>query len=308
MVNIYLKTCGQPDCTNTSTFGVEGTKKTEFCVEHAPQGMVFMYHKTCSQPACTQRPSYGVVGTKKLLFCRQHAPQGMVYVRNKLCGHPNCTKTPCFGVEGTKSAKFCREHAPQEMVNVNAKTCGRPDCTKRPVFGVAGTKKRVFCSQHATHGMVDVSIKLCDHPNCTKAPRFGIEGTIEGGFRLQHATDDMTNRKTGRLRGNIVGGVRERSIADSSNLTGDLFSSWGFGARKRPHLTSILSASAPPPIKTESGERWVGFDAMSNDLRLNPHRSALLSICSYRFHSSLLRRAKRPKSLSTAAALRRHQQ
>lgn len=39
-----------------------------------------VYNKRCGYPGCTKGPSYGVAGTKKREFCAQHATEGMVNV------------------------------------------------------------------------------------------------------------------------------------------------------------------------------------------------------------------------------------
>ena len=40
MVDLRTKRCGHPGCTMCATFGVQGSKKAEFCGRHAKTGMV----------------------------------------------------------------------------------------------------------------------------------------------------------------------------------------------------------------------------------------------------------------------------
>lgn len=42
MVNLYSKNCNHPGCDKIPWFGVEGSKKMEFCAEHAVQGMIYL--------------------------------------------------------------------------------------------------------------------------------------------------------------------------------------------------------------------------------------------------------------------------
>ncbi|CAM9718416.1 unnamed protein product, partial [Ectocarpus sp. 12 AP-2014] len=40
-------------------------------------------HKGCGHPGCIKRPSFGIDGSKKAEFCSQHSQQGMVNVVSK---------------------------------------------------------------------------------------------------------------------------------------------------------------------------------------------------------------------------------
>eukprot|EP00752_Nemacystus_decipiens_P017620 g15791.t1 len=119
--------------------------------------MVNIYGKMCAHPKCSKNPSFGVAGTKRREFCSEHAEIGMVNIYGPCrCAHPGCCKYPSFGTAGTKKAEFCREHAKVGMVNLHSKKCAHPKCSKYPSFGVAGTKRREFCAGHAKDGMVPV--------------------------------------------------------------------------------------------------------------------------------------------------------
>ncbi|CBN77521.1 EsV-1-7 [Ectocarpus siliculosus] len=92
--------------------------------------MVDVVNRRCRHPGCTKRPSFGQDGSKKQEFCAQHAHQGMVDIVSKRCARPGCMKQPRFGNEGSKKPEFCAQHAPQDMVDVLSKRCAHPGCTK----------------------------------------------------------------------------------------------------------------------------------------------------------------------------------
>eukprot|EP00752_Nemacystus_decipiens_P016879 g15111.t1 len=123
--------CGHPGCTTRPSFGVEGgSKKAEFCAQHAKAGMLDVVHK---------RPSYGVEGSsKKAELCAQHAKAGMVDVVGKRCGHPGCTTSPSYGVEGSSK----KAEAPStRRVDVVKKSTLRRSCNRPSLDymnGVAG--------------------------------------------------------------------------------------------------------------------------------------------------------------------------
>ncbi|CAN0032688.1 unnamed protein product [Ectocarpus fasciculatus] len=45
--------------------------------------MINVRRKRCGHPGCTKRPSYGNPGSKKAEFCTQHAQHDMVNVRRE---------------------------------------------------------------------------------------------------------------------------------------------------------------------------------------------------------------------------------
>ena len=49
-----------------------------------------------------KRAHYGVEGTKRAEFCAQHAREGFVNVLGARCTHQGCSKRPTFGVPGQK--------------------------------------------------------------------------------------------------------------------------------------------------------------------------------------------------------------
>ena len=78
-----------------------------------------MVRKRCLYGSCSKRPSFGVSGTKKAEYCAQHAPHGLVDIVNKRCAHEGCSKRPSFGVLGTKKAEYCAQHAPHGLVDIS---------------------------------------------------------------------------------------------------------------------------------------------------------------------------------------------
>ena len=77
-------------------------------------------------------PSYGVAGSKKAEYCAQHALEGMVHVRSKKCAGDGCSKQPSYGVAGSKKAEYCAQHALEGMVDVYSKRCAGDGCSKQP--------------------------------------------------------------------------------------------------------------------------------------------------------------------------------
>lgn len=58
--------------------------------------------KECDFTGCPKRAHYGVDGTKRAEFCAQHAQDGFVNVLAPRCKHQGCAKRPTFGVPGEK--------------------------------------------------------------------------------------------------------------------------------------------------------------------------------------------------------------
>ncbi|CAB1096544.1 unnamed protein product [Ectocarpus sp. CCAP 1310/34] len=171
MTNVAKKRSSHPGCIKIPSFGNDGSKKAEFCSQHAQQGMVDVCSKRCCHPDCTTRPNYGEDGSKKAEFCSQHARQGMLNIRSKRCCHPNCTKGPSFGEDGSKNAEFCCQYALQGMVDVVNRKCRHPGCKKRASYGQDGSKKTELCAQHALrYGQCS---KRCGHLQCTKRASYG---------------------------------------------------------------------------------------------------------------------------------------
>ena len=149
--------------------------------------MIDVKKRKCRTENCGREPSFGVAGTKKREYCAQHAPDGMVNFKNRKCRTQGYGKGSLFGVAGTKTAEYCAQHTPDGMVDVCSRKCRTESCGKKPSFGVAGTKKREYCAQHAPNGMVDVKNKKCRTQGCGKGPSFGVAGTTTAEYCAQHA-------------------------------------------------------------------------------------------------------------------------
>ena len=65
-------------CSSQPSFGVEGNKTAEFCLQHAKEGIVNVKDRNCAQPTCNKRPSHGVKSSKAAEFSAGHAKEGMV--------------------------------------------------------------------------------------------------------------------------------------------------------------------------------------------------------------------------------------
>lgn len=61
--------------------------------------------KECDHPGCPKRAHYGVDGTRRAEFCAQHAHDGYVNVLGPRCAHPACSKRPTFGLPGKKVSR-----------------------------------------------------------------------------------------------------------------------------------------------------------------------------------------------------------
>ena len=81
------KRCGHHGCTKTPSFGMNGSRKREFCSQH-------MKRAGCGHHGCTKTPSFGMDGSRKGEFCSQHMKGGVVDLKDKRCGHYGCIKTP----------------------------------------------------------------------------------------------------------------------------------------------------------------------------------------------------------------------
>lgn len=49
--------------------------------------MLDVVRKRCSHGGCAKTPSFGVDGSKRADFCSQHAKEGVVNVVSKMCSH-----------------------------------------------------------------------------------------------------------------------------------------------------------------------------------------------------------------------------
>eukprot|EP00752_Nemacystus_decipiens_P013852 g12298.t1 len=170
--------CEDPTCSKQASYGVEGTRRRQFCAQHAAEGMVDVCSKRCVGEGCSKHATFGVEGSRKREYCAKHADWGMVDLKlMRRCGFEGCSKHPSFGVEGGKR-EFCAEHADDFMVDLKAaRKCEFGGCLKYPSFGEPGSGKRRFCSEHADVGMVDQKTwKRCARGGCSKHRSYGLEG------------------------------------------------------------------------------------------------------------------------------------
>ncbi|CAN0506083.1 unnamed protein product [Ectocarpus sp. 12 AP-2014] len=156
-----MSQCGHAKCTKRPTYGVAGSKKREFCSQHARDGMVNVNNKRCIQPNCTTIPSFAAVGSKKAEFCSQHAREGMVDVRSRRCSQRGCNTQPSLGEAGgsSKIPGACKAHASETMVGLRSKRCARRGCTLRPSYmSGQGNEKAEFCGKHANDQILGAGI------------------------------------------------------------------------------------------------------------------------------------------------------
>ena len=121
MVGLGSKRCLHHGCTKQPSFGVDGSKRVEFCFEHKRDGMVDLRSKRCLQTGCTKQPSCGADGSKRVEFCFEHKRDGMVDLKHRRCLHTDCTIRPSFGVEGSNKATVCAHHATQGMTRTRSR-------------------------------------------------------------------------------------------------------------------------------------------------------------------------------------------
>ena len=195
-------------------FGHEGTKKGQFCSQHAEEGMVDVLHKRCSHDGCTKRPIFGHEGTKKAQFCSQHAEEGMMDVHNRRCSHDGCTKQPIFGHESTKKAQFCGQHAEEGMVDVHNKRCSHDDCTTKPSWGLVIDSEAIVCAQHKgdLEGEKVSFNTRCDVNGCNKLARRG-QGAYQQSRRCHVHDPSPKNGNDNGLGGGLGKGATRRSTS-----------------------------------------------------------------------------------------------
>lgn len=126
-------------CSKQASYGVEGSRRRQFCAQHAEDGMIDVCSKRCIFEGCSKHPTFGVAGSRKREFCSKHAGQGMMDLKlMKRCEYIGCSKHPSYGVEGGKR-EFCAEHAEEGMV-ATGKRSARGSSSATPAYG--GKKQR----------------------------------------------------------------------------------------------------------------------------------------------------------------------
>ncbi|CAM9531785.1 unnamed protein product [Sphacelaria rigidula] len=194
MLNVN-KRCGEKGCSKPASFGAAGGGKAEFCVTHAPAGMLNVESMRCSEASCSKRASFGAAACKKVKFCATHTPAGAVDVK-KRCGEASCSKRPSFSAAYGGKAEFCATHASANMVNVK-KRCGEASCSTPASFGAAYGGKAEFCATHASANMVNVK-QRCGEASCSTPVSFGAAYGGKAEFCATHASANMVNVKKKR--------------------------------------------------------------------------------------------------------------
>ena len=111
MVDAKSRRCRIESCGKQTSFGGTGTKRAEYCAQHAPGGIVDVKIRMCRSKSCGKIPSFGVARTKTAEYCSQHAHSGMGYVRSRKCRTERCGKQLSFGVANSRTVEYCSQHA-----------------------------------------------------------------------------------------------------------------------------------------------------------------------------------------------------
>lgn len=231
--------CGQSTCVTRASYGIEGSKKTEFCPRHAKDDMVNVRKLTCRHEGCSKRARFTYQQQqqhrKQAEFCAEHAKAGMVDAGSKTCRHESCVKWPSFGNDGSRATIFCAQHAEADMIDVRRKRCLEQGCRKQPSYGVRGSKEVLYCAFHGKDGMINVCSKRCGHRDCCKHPKFGVNGSTKAEFCRKHAEAGMVNvRRKGYTS----------CISSSSNAHG----------RRLPYRTGTINYNTKQQTATEVSE------------------------------------------------------
>ena len=191
----WRRECKSDTCKTQPNFGVQGSRRPEFCKKHAKPGMVNVNKPRCTEPLCDTAPSFNLPGCETAIKCKAHKKAGMVDVAHKnKCHHPaGCETLPSFNLRGETKPVACRKHASPDMVDVVSRRCEGADCEKKPVFNTVGMAVGKYCKSHKLEGMVDVENKKCAGPGCTTQPNYNKPGEKQPVFCKEHKTDDMVN-------------------------------------------------------------------------------------------------------------------
>ena len=140
MVDVRSKRCAHNGCTKYPSYGETGTKRAEYCLQHALDGMIDVVSKRCAHNGCIKQPSYGVAGYGNSKYCAQHALDGR-------CAHDDCTRQPIYGMPGTSTNEYCSHNALAGVgfiVNKNRSSGG----VTSPSDGVADDNRRETTQKH----------------------------------------------------------------------------------------------------------------------------------------------------------------
>lgn len=112
------KQCVQQGCKAVDpSYGEAGTKKREFCREHARKGMINLRPMSVQPPAALSRRVLAQRGSRSESSAG-HALEGMIYVTSrKKRARKGCTTPASYGVAGSKRGGFWKKHAKQEILH-----------------------------------------------------------------------------------------------------------------------------------------------------------------------------------------------
>ena len=107
MVDIWSRKCRTEGRGKIPSFGVAGTKTSEYCARHAPDEMVNVCGRKSRTEGCGKRPLFRVAATQTVEYCARHAADAC----SRKFRTGGCGKKPSFGVAATQTAKYCAQHA-----------------------------------------------------------------------------------------------------------------------------------------------------------------------------------------------------
>lgn len=178
--------CEHPECFIFASFGVKGTNKRRFCIEHKEPSMVCIGAILCV--ICNKtRASYAHPGERRPLFCEPCAPDDAVSTDLRKCDFEGgCATRPSYGFPGDDATR-CKDHVYPGMVELNATKCNYPGCDIVPTFGFP-SEPPTRCVTHKEAGMKDRKHKGCDGADgCPTRTTFKHAGFPGKKFCLEHA-------------------------------------------------------------------------------------------------------------------------
>lgn len=109
-----------------------------------------------------QAPSYGVEGSRKAEFCTRHVTEEIEISVSTRCGHPtSCSRQPIVR-RGMQQGGVFAQHVAEGIVNaVSKKSCSHPGfgTYSHRMYGVEDCKTAELCVQHVKKGMVGLTSK-----------------------------------------------------------------------------------------------------------------------------------------------------
>ena len=161
MVDVQSRKCRTEVCGKQPSFGIAGTRTTEYCAQHAPDGMIDVKSRKCRTEGCGKQPSFRVASARRAEYCTQHSSGVTISVKSrKQCKREGCGKERSFGVAGTRTVEYCAQHAPDEIIDFKRrKKCRIEGYDNDPSFEVAGSRMAEYCAQN-TRPRCDVDVYM----------------------------------------------------------------------------------------------------------------------------------------------------